>query len=84
MEIQSAEPGWKASIYGATGSRVPDGIDAGWKRLGGGTVRSEKQRFKLDAGGDRYRYYLVWITELPLDQQRVELRELFLFRKASR
>jgi eukaryotic-like serine/threonine-protein kinase len=84
MEIQSAEPGWKASIYGATGSQVPDGIDAGWKRLGGGTVRSEKQRFKLDAGGDRYRYYLVWITELPPDQQRVELRELFLFRKASR
>jgi eukaryotic-like serine/threonine-protein kinase len=81
MEVQSTEPGWKAAVYGASGSQVPDAIDAGWKRLGGGTVKTEKQRFKLDAGDDRYRYYLVWITELPPDTPRVEIGELYLFRK---
>ena len=84
MEIQSAEPGWKAEIYGAAGTRAPESIESGWTKLGGGTVRSDHQRFKLDAGGKRYRFYLVWITELPPDQPRVEISEIALFQKESR
>jgi serine/threonine-protein kinase len=80
MEIQSVEPGWKAEIYGAR-DRVPQTIGAGWTRLGGGTVRSDRQRFKLDSRGQRYRYYLVWITALPPNAQRVEISELFLFQR---
>ena len=81
MEIQSPETGWRAEIFGASGSRVPEGIDAGWKRLGGGEVRSDHQRFKLADSGERYRYYLVWITELPPDAQRVEIGEIALLQR---
>jgi serine/threonine-protein kinase len=84
MEIQSAEPGWKAEIYGATGDRVPESIETGWTKLGGGTVKSDRQRFQLDAQGKRYRYYLVWITELPPNSSRVEISELFLFQREAR
>lgn len=84
MEIQSADPGWKAEIYGAPGDRVPESIETGWTKLGGGTVKSDRQRFKLDSGGKRYRYYLVWITELPPSSTRVEISELFLFQREPR
>jgi len=83
MEIQSPEPGWKAEIYGANGGRAPASIDSGWTKLGGGSVRSDHQRFKLDSGGKRYRFYLVWITELPPNQPRVDIGELALFEKKT-
>jgi len=57
---------------------VPDSIESGWTRLGGGVVREEDQRFRLDPGGERYRYYLVWITELPPGAERAEIGELAL------
>jgi eukaryotic-like serine/threonine-protein kinase len=81
MEVQTPEPGWRAEIYGAgggRGERVPESIDSGWTRLGGGAVRSDHQRFRL-AGDRRYRYYLVWITALPPEEPRVEIGELALF-----
>jgi hypothetical protein len=84
MEIQSPEPGWKADIFGAPGSRAPASIDSGWTKIGGGAVKSDRQRFKLDAGGKRYRFYLVWITELPPDQPRVDIGEIALFQRKTR
>jgi serine/threonine-protein kinase len=83
MEIQSPEQGWRAEIFGATGNRVPEGIDAGWERLGGGVVKADHQRFRLAASGERYRYYLVWITELPPDSQRVEIGEIALLQREN-
>jgi serine/threonine-protein kinase len=79
MEIQSPQPGWKTDIYGATGNKAPASIDSGWTKLGGGTVRTTQQRFKLNAAGKRYRFYLVWITELPPGQPRVDIGEIALF-----
>jgi hypothetical protein len=84
MEVQSPDRGWRTEIFGATGGRVPESIDDGWNRLGGGIVRSDQQRFKLAAAGERYRYYLVWITALPEDTQRVEIGEIALFRAEAR
>ena len=49
-----------------------------WTKLGGGTVESRKQSFKLDTGDRRYRYYLVWITELPPDSDHVAITQLTL------
>jgi eukaryotic-like serine/threonine-protein kinase len=83
MEIQSPEQGWRAEIFGAGGNRVPESIDAGWTRLGGGVVRSDQQRFRLAASGERYRYYLVWITELPPDSPRVEIGEIALLQRTT-
>jgi eukaryotic-like serine/threonine-protein kinase len=81
MEIQSPQPGWRTDIFGATGNRVPESIERGWTRLGGGTVRSDHQRFRLAASGERHRYYLVWITALPEGEHRVEIGEVALFRR---
>ena len=37
----------------------------------------------LNYGLERYRYYLVWITKLPADKERVEISEVSLFRKTQ-
>jgi serine/threonine-protein kinase len=81
MEIQSEEPGWTATIYAAPDGPVPDSIESGWKEVGGGTVERKKQRFPLETGGERYRYYLVWITALPPGASKVEINELALFER---
>jgi eukaryotic-like serine/threonine-protein kinase len=84
MVIQTPTPGWKADIYGAPAGRVPDSIGSGWTKIGGGLVRDEDQRFRLDTGGERYRYYLVWITEFPPNSERVEIGELALSQRKPR
>ena len=47
-----------------------------WTKLADGTVEKRKQTFKLDTGDRRYRYYLVWITELPPDKDQVAITQL--------
>jgi tRNA A-37 threonylcarbamoyl transferase component Bud32 len=84
MVVQTPEPGWKAEIYGAPAGRVPDSIESGWTPLADGTVREEEQRFRLDTGGERFRYYLVWITELPPNSERAEISELALSQRKPR
>jgi eukaryotic-like serine/threonine-protein kinase len=83
MVIQTPQPGFKADIYGAPAGRVPDSFPDGWTRLGGGIVRDEDQRFKLDSDGERYRYYLVWVTEFPPNHERVEIGELALSQRKA-
>ena len=78
LDVQTPEPGWRAEVLAAPAGDVPEGIDSGWTRLAGGVVRREQQRFELDTGGERYRYYLVWITKLPPEESRVEISELTL------
>ena len=61
-----ATPGWEMEIYAATERPPADhGRATCWTEVGGGTVEKRKQRFELDTGDERYRYYLVWITKLP-------------------
>ena len=80
LQIQTARRGWAAEIYAAR-SGPPDALPApGWTRVGGGPVERRKQRFRRDTGRDAYRYYLVWITRLPDDEQRVEIGEIQLYR----
>ncbi len=80
IEIQTPNPGWKASIYAATNG-PPETVPSGdWKLVGGGTVEEPSHRFTLNATDKPYRYYLVWVTELPPSQQRVEISGIVLFR----
>jgi serine/threonine-protein kinase len=81
LQIETPTPGWKVEILAAEAD-VPETIDdPGWKRLVSGTVDRETVRLSLPADGPRYRYYLVWITELPPDRSKVEIAEIALFRK---
>ena len=51
-------------IYG-TASKPTTSGKRHLDQAGVGTVEKKKQSFPLDAGDRRYRYYLVWVTELP-------------------
>ncbi|MBA2643843.1 MAG: serine/threonine protein kinase, partial [Solirubrobacterales bacterium] len=86
LTVQTAETGWRAEIYAA--DSVPEDLErdtsltqAGWRRLASGTVTRREQRFRLDTGGRSHRYYLVWISQLPPDQVRVEIDEVALERR---
>ncbi len=75
IQIESATPGFHAAIYGAT-SGPPPKLD-GWRRLTESRVVTN-ERIKLP--GDEYRWYLVWITQLPPGEKSVEIAEIRLFR----
>jgi tRNA A-37 threonylcarbamoyl transferase component Bud32 len=77
IDLES-KPGWRAEIYAAPNGPVPKALDDSWTRVGGGRVSKAEQRFNLSTDGNRYRYYLVWITALPKDSDRVEIAEIAL------
>jgi serine/threonine-protein kinase len=78
LEIQTPEPGWSMEIYGAR-SRPPEQWPSDvWTRLARGEVAKGKQTFKLATGNRNYRYYLVWITALPPEQNKVAITQLTL------
>ena len=82
IEIDTPTKGWIAELYVAPDGPAPTGMpDDLWSRAGGGTVRRRKQRFTLRTDGKAYRYYLVWITELPPGENRVEISDVSLFAK---
>jgi serine/threonine-protein kinase len=78
LEIQTPEPGWKMEIYASRSRPTDEWPSDIWTRLGGGTVERGKQSFKLDSGDRQYRYYLVWITALPPDENNVAITQLTL------
>jgi len=79
MELVSGTPGWSGAIYAARRTIPRTFPSAGWRRLA--TVDGARRRERLDLATDgrEFRYYLVWITELPEDADHVELREALLF-----
>jgi eukaryotic-like serine/threonine-protein kinase len=83
LQIQTPQPGWKATIYAARPGPVPDAVPGDWKKVGGGTVKSSDQRFKLETGNTAYRYYLVWITQLAPGSERAEISEIRLFQEVA-
>jgi eukaryotic-like serine/threonine-protein kinase len=83
MQIQTPQPGWHATIYAAPPGPVPDDVPAGWKKVGGGIVKSSDQRFKLETGDTAFRYYLVWITQLAPGSERAEISEIRLFQEIA-
>jgi serine/threonine-protein kinase len=80
VELSTPVPGWRMELYAAR-QRPPEGewpSDA-WERVGGGVVARRRQRFDLDTDGRSFRYYLVWITQLPPGEGRVEITQATLF-----
>jgi eukaryotic-like serine/threonine-protein kinase len=61
MTIRSAEGGWDAHIYGASGG--PPSALSGWgNEIGSATDMSANQTIQLNA--TEARYFLIWITKL--------------------
>jgi eukaryotic-like serine/threonine-protein kinase len=83
LEVQSPTPGFEMEVWAAA-DELPESIESdGWVRLAKGTADAEETRYSLPDDGERYRYYLVWITSLPADRQKVEIDEIVLFRKKA-
>ena len=80
LAIHTSTPGWSGEIYVAkTGppSKLPS---AGWTRLANLADVKRRTDVSLDTAGNRFRYYLVWITKLPPGGSKVSITDLALFR----
>jgi serine/threonine protein kinase len=79
LQIKSNTPGWSTTIYARTDVPPNNWPDAGWKRVGGPVTVQSTQKIQLNAGGTRYSYYLVWITNLDGHDQAA-INEIGLYR----
>jgi hypothetical protein len=64
IRITTPKAGWDFELYVA--NDVPSSV-AAWTKVGGGTMEGSSKTFGLDTGGQRFRYFLVWITRLAPD-----------------
>jgi hypothetical protein len=90
-EVRAAEvgvttpmPGWEAEVY-ATSEETPPATLAEWKSVSSPTAIDQEETTLTIEGLKRYRYYLLWITELAPaigeeegDSYRVEISDLRL------
>jgi serine/threonine-protein kinase len=79
MQILTPTKGWQGAVYVAKAGPPPTSID-GWTKLGDIPSAKASQRVDLDTAGNRFRYYLVWITKLPPGADKVEVSEIRLFK----
>src|ERR671915_386583 len=77
LDLVTSTPGFTAAVYAS--DSVPGGI-GGWTKVSP-TVRrvDENQAIQLDTARREFRYYLLWISELPEDGKAV-VKELSLKR----
>ncbi len=61
MEVRTPTPGWTLEVYGAN-EPIPEDI-TGWTSLARVSDVQKQQRVDLATAGERYRYYLLWVTE---------------------
>jgi serine/threonine-protein kinase len=92
MLVQTSTPGFQAQVWVAPGGhKPPRSLPAGSPLTAGGwhevdvsggqpiTV-GDTQQITLDTAGQPFRYYLLWITKLPPDGNKVSIDELGLRR----
>jgi hypothetical protein len=80
LVVRTKTPGFTAAIYGATDG-APEVLD-GWTELAEPVeINEERFGFDINETEREYRHYLVWITALPPEGDKVELSEIFLFQK---
>jgi hypothetical protein len=61
MRVLTPVKGWTFDLYVA--NSVPKSV-ADWTRVGGGEMDAVRKTFDLDTGSQRFRYFLLWVTEL--------------------
>ena len=80
IDINTPTPGWRGQVYGAKDGPPPKQLD-GWDPLT--DIGSAKRTNALDLDGTRYRYFLVWVEQLPPEKPLVEISEISLREKTS-
>ena len=79
LDLQTTTPGFDMTIYGAETSLPPE-ISSGWTQIASEDAVERKGRIDLDSAGSDFAYYLIWITEIPPDEGKVEISEARLLR----
>ena len=78
ITVDTPTPGWRGAIYGAKDGPAPKTL-AGWTALT--DITDAKRSNDLNLDGTRYRYFLVWITQLPPGQQSAQISKISLLQK---
>jgi serine/threonine-protein kinase len=78
LAVVTSTPGYQAEVYGANGARPPRDIE-GWTKISGRSRMRENTRIDLDTANRDFRFYLLWIVELP-PGNKADVRELDLRR----
>jgi eukaryotic-like serine/threonine-protein kinase len=76
LDLVTSMPGFQAEVFAA--NTVPGQI-SDWTKVSGRTRVKQEERIALDTAGTQFRYYLLWIVELP-PGNKADIRELGLKR----
>jgi serine/threonine-protein kinase len=76
LTLSTATPGFRAAVYAS--ETVPADL-RGWTRVSPDEKVSQDFTFRVRTRERRYRYYLLWITELP-EEGKAAIQELSLLR----
>jgi hypothetical protein len=76
LALVTSMPGFQAEVFAA--NTLPGQI-GDWTKVSGRTRVKQEQRIALDTAGTSFRYYLLWIVELPAGN-KADIRELSLKR----
>jgi eukaryotic-like serine/threonine-protein kinase len=76
LDLVTSMPGFQAEVFAA--NTVPGQI-GDWTKVSGRTRVKQEERIALDTAGTQFRYYLLWIVELP-PGNKADIRELGLKR----
>jgi serine/threonine-protein kinase len=78
MVVDTPTAGFKAAVYGSMDARPTSWPSDDWVRLANTRSISDEGRIPLETAGNRYRYYLLWITELGAGDTSAEISEIYL------
>jgi eukaryotic-like serine/threonine-protein kinase len=78
LQIIDATPGFTATIYARHNAPPIRWPDPGWRRVSATRVVGKNTSIPLTSGHTRYRYFLVWITDLGGHQQ-ISIDEIALY-----
>ncbi len=84
LGIRTSTPGFAAQIW--VRYTVPDpnvgdfNQPGGWTQVASVGSVHRQRNIPLSTGGSRYRYYLVWITKLPHNQNSVAINEIYIYK----
>jgi serine/threonine-protein kinase len=76
LTLSTATPRFKAAVYAS--ETVPANL-RGWTRLGPVETVMQDHTFRIQTRGRLYRYYLLWISDLP-EGGKAQVQELALLR----
>jgi serine/threonine-protein kinase len=80
LRVVSSTPGFTATVYAANATPTFSWPNSAWTAVSPPTkVSAHQQNLRLTSGSHRYRYWLLWITDLGSNHS-VQLDELTLYR----